>query len=93
MFQIELKDPAEDETIISNKFTCPQTGIIFKVEDFQTPILVQQCYNWQNFKQLAKNYQAKIKCVICGEGHLHKGGLNREKSSQSVLIVKDHLLL
>ena len=31
MFQIELKDPAEAEAIISENLSCPQTGIIFKV--------------------------------------------------------------
>ena len=34
MFQIELKDPAEAEAIISNNLTCPQTGLIFKVKSF-----------------------------------------------------------
>ena len=46
-FQIELKDPAEAEAIISNNLTCPQTGIIFKVEEVVTQISVRQCYNRQ----------------------------------------------
>ena len=79
MFQTELSDPAEAEAITSNKITCPQTGIIFKVEEFHAPISVQQCYNCQNFGHSAKNCKAKIKCVICGEGHSHKGCPNREK--------------
>ena len=41
MFQIELKDPAEAEAIISENLTCPQTGIIFKVEEFRAPISVR----------------------------------------------------
>ena len=45
MFQIELSDPAEVEAIISSNITCPQTGIILKVEELRAPILVQQCYN------------------------------------------------
>ena len=32
--QIELKGPAKAEAIISDNLTCPQTGIIFKVEEF-----------------------------------------------------------
>ena len=92
MFQIELSDPAEAEAIISNKITCPQTGIIFKVEEFRARISVQECYNCQNFGHSAKNCKAKIKCVICGEGHSHKGCPNREKSNQNVLIAKDHML-
>ena len=51
MFRIELKDPDEAEAIIS---TCPQAGIIFKVEKFRTPISVRQCYNCQNFGHSAK---------------------------------------
>ena len=76
MFQIELNDPAEAEAIMSSKITCPQTWIIFKVEEFRAPISVQQCYNCQNFGHSAKNCKAKIKC---GEGHSHKGCPNREK--------------
>ena len=79
MFQIELKDPAEAEANISNNITCLQTGIISKVEEFCAPISVRQCYNCQNFRHSAKNCKAKIKFVICGEGHSHKGFPNREK--------------
>ena len=79
MFQIELSGSAEAEALISNNLTCPQTGIIFKVEEFRSPISVQQCYNCQHFGHSAKNCQAKTKCVICGEGHSHKGCPNREK--------------
>ena len=94
MFQTELKDLAEAEAIISNNhLTRPQTGMIFKVEEFHVSISVRQCYNCQNFRHSAKNCQAKIKCDICGEGHSHKGCPNREKSNQSVLTVKDHMLL
>ena len=78
MFQIELSNPAEAEAIISNNITNPQTGTIFKVEEFRAPISVRQCYNCQNFGHSAKNCRAKIKCVICGEGHSHKGCPNRE---------------
>ena len=79
MFQIDLSDSAEAEALISSNITCPQTGIIFKVEEFRTPISVQQCYNCQHFGHSAKNCQAKTKCVICGEGHSHKGCPNRAK--------------
>ena len=79
MFQLELSDPAKAEALISKKITCPQTGILFTVEEFRAPILVQQCYNCQNFGHTAQKCRAKIKCVICGEGHSHKGCPNREK--------------
>ena len=45
MFQLELGDSAEAEALISSNLTCPQTGTIFKVEEFHAPISVQQCYN------------------------------------------------
>ena len=60
MLQIELKDPAEAEAIISNNLACSQTGIIFKVEEFRASISVRQCYNCQNFRHSARNCQAKI---------------------------------
>ena len=91
-FQIELSDPTKADAIISNKITYPQTGIIIKVEEFRALISVQQCYNCQNFGHSAKNCQTKVKCVVCGEGHSHKGCPNREKSNQNVLIAKDHML-
>ena len=93
MFQIELRDPAKAEAIISNNIACPQTGIIFEVEEFCAPFSVQQCYNCQNFGHSAKSCKAKIKCFICGEGHSHKGCPNREEKHQTVLIAKDHMLL
>ena len=79
MFQIGLSNHAKPEAIISNNITCPQTGIIFQVEEFRAPISVQQCYNCENFGLSAKNCKAKIKCVICGEGHSHKGCPNGGK--------------
>ena len=54
MFQIELSNPAEAEAIISNNVICPQTGIIFKVEEFRAPISVRQCYNCQKFGTLGQ---------------------------------------
>ena len=53
VFQIELKDPAEAEAIISENLTCLQTGIILKVEEFRAPISVRQCYNCQDFGRSA----------------------------------------
>ena len=82
MFQIELSDPAKAEAVISSNLTYQQTGIIFKVEEFRAPVSVQQCYNCQNFGHSAKTCKAKIKCVICGEGHSHKGCPNRKTATQ-----------
>ena len=59
MFQIELSNPAEAKAIISNNITCPQTGIIFKVEEFRAPISVRQCYDCKKFRTLGQNFQGK----------------------------------
>ena len=40
IFQLELKNPAESKALISENLMCPQSGIIFKVEDVQAPMLV-----------------------------------------------------
>ena len=60
MFQIELRDPAEAKAIISNNITCPQTGIIFKVEEFCAPISAQQYYNCRTFGHSAKTLRQKL---------------------------------
>ena len=97
MFQIESKDPAETEAIIYDNITCPQTGIVFKVEKCRDPISVRQCYNCQNFGHSTKNCQAKTKCVVCGEGHSRrdsrKGCPTRGKMQPNCATVKDHMLL
>ena len=38
-----IKDEAEAETLISQNLTCHITGIIYKVEEFRSPVSVQQC--------------------------------------------------
>ena len=42
MFKLEIKDEAEAETLISQNLTCHISGIIYKVEEFQCPVSVQQ---------------------------------------------------
>ena len=79
MFKLEIKDEAEAEALISQNLTCHTTGIIYKVEEFRSPVSVQQCWNCQSFGHSAKTCRSKTKCVICGESHHHKGCPNREK--------------
>ena len=43
MFKLEIKDDTEAEPLITENLTCPITGIIYRVEEFRTPISVQQC--------------------------------------------------
>ena len=78
IFQLEINNPAEAKALISQNLVSNVTGIVYKVEEFRQPISVLQCFNCQNFGHSAKNCRSKIKCLICGEGHSHKGCPNRE---------------
>ena len=82
MFQSELKGPAEAEAIISNNSTCPQTGIIFKVEQFRAPILARHCYNCQNFGQSAKIVRQKLKVSSVEEATHTKDAQIEKKRNQ-----------
>ena len=73
MFKLETKDKAEVEVLMSQNPTCHITGIIYKVEEIQSPVSVQQCRNCQIFGHTAKTCKSKTKCQICGESHHHKG--------------------
>ena len=43
MFKLQIKDDTEAEALITGNLTCPITGIIYRVEEFRTPVSVQQC--------------------------------------------------
>ena len=78
IFKLDFKDDTEAEALIAENLTCPVTGIIYRVEEFRTPISVQQCYNCQCFGHSAKTCGSKTKCLICGGDHHHKGCPNKE---------------
>ena len=94
MFNLEIKNEAEAEALISQNLTCHITGIIYKVEEFRSPVSVQQCWNCQRFGHSAKTCRSETKCSICGGSHHNKGCPNREKSNQNAPTVKKgHMLL
>ena len=78
IFRLEISDPTEAEALISQNLVCHVTGIVYKVEEFQAPISIMQCYNCQCFGHSAKTCRSKQKCLICGENHSHKGCPSRE---------------
>ena len=78
MFRLEINDPTEAEALLSKNLVCQVTGIVYKVEEFRTPISVTQCYNCQSFGHSAKTCRSNQKCLICGENHSHKGCPNKE---------------
>ena len=79
MFKLETKDDTEAEALITENLTCPITGIIYRMEEFRTPISVQQCWNCQSFGHSAKTCRSKTKCLICEDSHHHKRCPNKEK--------------
>ena len=91
-FQLEISDPAEAETLLSQNFVCNVTGIIYKVEEFRQPVSVRQCFNCQCFGHSAQNCKSKQKCVICGENHSHKGYPKKKQNSPNVQTVLSHML-
>ena len=92
IFKLAIQDDTEAEALISENLTCPVTGIIYRVEEFHTPISVQQCYNCQCFGHTAKTCRSKTKCLICGEAITIKDARIEKPNKQSVLIVKGHML-
>ena len=73
-----MSDPTEAEALISQNLVCQITGIVYKVEEFRSPVSVSQCFNCQSFGHSAKNSRSKQECLTCGESHSHKGCPNKE---------------
>ena len=82
ILKLEIKDDTEAKALITENLTCPITGIIYRVKECHTPLSVQQCWNCQSFRHSAKTCRSKTKCLICGEGHRHKGCPNKEKTTK-----------
>ena len=61
MFQLEINDPTEAETLISQNLVCQVTSIVYEMEEFRSPVSVTQCYNCQTFGHSAKNCRSKQK--------------------------------
>ena len=78
IFQLEINDPAEAQSLVSQNLVCKVTGLVYKVEEFGAPISIMQYHNCQCFGHSAKTYRSKQKCLICGENHSLKGCRSRE---------------
>ena len=79
IFKLEIKDDTEAEVLTKENLTCPITGI-YRVEEFRTPISVQQCWNCQSLGHSAKMCRSKTKCLICEESPIIKDPqIKREK--------------
>ena len=79
IFRLEINDPTEDEALLSQNLVYQVTGIVYKVEEFRSPVSLMQCYNCPSFsRHSAKNCWSKQICLICSESHSHKGCPNKE---------------
>ena len=54
IFRLEINDPTEAEALHSQNLVCQVTGIVYKVEEFRSPVSVTQCYSCQSFGHSAK---------------------------------------
>ena len=69
LFRIEINGPTEAEALISQNLVCQITSIVYKVEEFCSPVSVRPCFNCQSFRHSAKNCKSKQKCLICSGNH------------------------
>ena len=79
--KIKCDNLKQAEALISGGLICQKTGIIFRVKEFRTIPLIQQCFKYQGFGHKAPNCTKKPKCVVCCEAHSHKNCLNKKKRS------------
>ena len=93
MFQLELKHLTRGKALIPKNLTCPLTGIIFQVEEFRTPISVRQCYNCQVSDTRPKIVRPKLNVSSVEKATHIKDAQIELKSNQSVLTVKNLILL
>ena len=91
LFCTEYNDPAEAEALISQNLVCQLTGIVYKVEEFRSPLSVRQCFNCESLGHSAKNWRSNQKCLIWGKYHSHKGCLEKE-ARKPVRTARDHVL-
>ena len=67
--KIKSDDPKQAEALISGGLVCQKTGIIFRVEEFNTTPSILQRFKCQGFGQKAPKCTKNEKCVVCGEAH------------------------
>ena len=92
MFRYEINSPTEAKALISQNLVCQVTGIVYEVEEFRSPISVQQCYNCQSCGHPAKTV-GQNKNVLSAERIIHTKDAQIEKpGNQNVLTVRGHML-
>ena len=79
MFKLEIKDEAEAETLISQNLTCHLTSIIYKVEEFRSPVSVQQFWNCQSSGHSENRVGSKPNGLSVGRATITKDALAERK--------------
>ena len=63
--KIKCDNTKHADALISGALVCQNTGIIFKVEEFRTTPLIQQCFKCQGFVHKALNCAKKTEmCCV-----------------------------
>ena len=89
---MEIKDVTDAEALITENLTCPLTGIIYRVEEFRTPISVQQYWNCQVSDIRPNLVGLKPNALSVGRAIITKDAQIKRKNSQNAQTVKDHML-
>ena len=85
--KIKRDNPKQAEALISGGFICQETGIIFKVKEFQITPSIQQCFKCQGFGTRHK-IVPKNRNVLCVVKPIHtKTVQTKTKKPQNVQIV------
>ena len=79
MFRLETKDDAETKALTTENLTCPITGVIYRMEEFRTPISVQQCWNSQGFGDSAITCRSKKNALSVGRAIIIKEAQIKKK--------------
>ena len=89
MFKFESKNDTEAEALITENLTCAITGIIYRVEEFRTPISVQQC---KVSVIRPKHVGSKLNVSSVGRAIIIKDVQIKRRNSQNAPVVKGHML-
>ena len=92
MFRIEINDPTEAEALSSQNLVCQVTDIVYKVEEFRSPVLVRQYFNfkvsdtWPKIVCQNKNVSSAVRIILTKDAQIKK------QENLSVPTVMDHML-
>ena len=63
IFRLEINDPTETEAPLLQNLVCQVTGIVYRVEEFRSPVSVTKCYSCQSVGHSVKKIEGQNKNV------------------------------